>query len=61
MNKEITLKDIEEARDRCAAIIYHQGEQYLPIFERLEQEVEARKKKDRLLERIHKIATGNGT
>jgi len=61
MNKEITLQDIEEARDRCATIIYHQGEQYLPIFERLEQEIEARKKQDRLLERVHKIATENGT
>lgn len=59
--KEITLEDIIQARDKCAWVIAQYGEQYLPIFERLEKEVALRKKQDELLQRALKIGTRKGT
>ena len=48
---ELTLDQIIQARNRCAKIIALYGEQYLPIFERLENEIELRMKQQTLLER----------
>lgn len=59
--KEPTLKEIIEARDKCATIIAKYGEQYLPIFERLEKEIEIRMERQKFLEKALYIATQNGT
>lgn len=56
-----TLNQIIEARNRCAEIIAQYGERYLPIFERLENEISLRKKKQELLNRAISISLKNGT
>lgn len=56
-----SLYDITKARNKCAQIILSFGEQYLPIFERLEKEFASRKKKQKMLERVRQIASENGT
>lgn len=50
MNKP-SLDEIVSARNRCAQIIALYGERYLPIFERLENEIELRMNRQNLLER----------
>ncbi len=59
--KEPDLKEIIEARDKCAAIIAQYGEQYLPIFERLEKEIELRMERQKYLDKALEIATRNNT
>ena len=56
-----TLDEIIIARNRCAKLIAQYGEKYLPIFERLENEIEERKKYGALLDRALKIGTQYGT
>ena len=53
---EPTIEQIIEARNQCAEIIALHGEKFLPIFERLENEIAIRQKKQELLvESISKI------
>jgi len=59
--KEPTLKEIMDARDKCAIIIAKYGERYLPIFERLEKEIKIRMERQKCLDKALKIATQNGT
>ena len=59
--QEPTLKEIKIARDKCAQVIALYGEKYLPIFQRLEDEIINREKQNRLLEKAIKIGTQNGT
>ncbi len=61
MSDEITLSEIIEARDKVAWIIVKYGKRYLPIFERLDFEVEKRKKEEELLQKAITIGTQNGT
>lgn len=56
-----TLDQIIDARARCANAIAQYGEQFLPIFERLDNEAEKRKKQQALLDKALKIGTHNGT
>ena len=58
---EPTLDQIIEARNRCAEVIVQYGERYLPIFERLENEIVLREKKQELLNRAISISLKNGT
>jgi|GEM_PF-2690677 len=59
--QEPTLDEIITARNECAKIIATHGEQFLPIFERLEEEIELRKKRVESLNRAIQIGTQNGT
>lgn len=59
--QEPTLDQIIDARARCAKAIAQYGEQYLPIFERLDDEVVKRIKQRELLNKALKIGTQNGT
>ncbi len=59
--KEPSLAEIIVARDRCALIIAKYGQQYLPLFERLEKEIEAREERQKYLDKALKIATPNVT
>lgn len=58
---EPTFKQIIKARNQCANIIALYGEQYLPIFERLENEIALRKEKQALLEKAININSKNDT
>ena len=58
--QEPSLNQIIEAHDRCAQIIVRYGAQYLPIFERLESEIEKRITEQATIERVIRIAK-NGT
>lgn len=58
---EPPLDRIIQARNKCAQIIMSHGEQFLPIFERLEKEILIRSKKQKTLERIQQIALEFGT
>ena len=60
MNK-VGMKELLEARKRCAQVITKYGDQYLPIFERLENEINSRNEKQQLLKRAQEIGTQNGT
>lgn len=56
------MKELISARDKCAQIITLYGEQYIPIFERLENEISCRQKRQELLNKAIRIATRkNGT
>lgn len=59
-NKPI-LNELISARNECAVIIAQCGEQYLPIFERLEREITNHKKRQELLSRALKISSKTGT
>lgn len=61
MNSDIPLSEIIEARDKVARIIAKYGKRYLPIFERLDFEVEKRKKEEELLKKAIDIGTQNDT
>ena len=58
---EIPLSQINKARNRCAEIIAQCGDRYLPLFERLENEIQIREENQRLLDKAQKIATQNAT
>lgn len=60
-DEEVSLQDIIRARDKCAYIIAKYGQQYLPIFERLEKEIEIREERQGYLDKALKIATPNVT
>lgn len=64
MNKD----DLQECYELMAYIVNKHGDDYLPLFERLHEEIEARKEKNNLLEIASKVAgnaskndTHNGT
>lgn len=59
MSQDISLEEIIEARDKVARIIVKYGERYMPIFIRLDEEVEKRKEYNRYLEKVRRIAAGN--
>ena len=59
--KHPTYDEIINARNRCALIVATCGEEYIPIFERLEREVEKIKSKQTLYQKALKIGTRNGT
>ncbi|AXG69599.1 hypothetical protein KORDIASMS9_01824 [Kordia sp. SMS9] len=59
--QEPTLDQIIDARARCAKAIARYGEQYLPIFERLDNEIAKRVKQQSLLNKAIEIGTQNGT
>lgn len=54
---KLTIDEIREARDKCALIISKYGEKYLPIFERLDNELEMRERQQILLQKALKIST----
>ncbi|OEK01169.1 hypothetical protein BFP97_06435 [Roseivirga sp. 4D4] len=58
---EIQLEKIKEARDECARIIALYGDKFLPIFQRLETEIEQREHQNKLLAKALKIGTQSGT
>lgn len=63
-NSEITLPRLLAARDKVAHIIARRGEEgkvFLPIFQRLDREVEAMIAREIALEKALKIGTRNVT
>ena len=60
-DKKVTYDQLVEARNKCAFIISKYGECYLPIFERLENELKAFEKNKALLKKALHIGTQNGT
>lgn len=58
---EPTLERIIEARNRCAEIIAKYGDRYLPIFERLENEIATQKEKQKLLNKAILLGSKNST
>jgi len=58
---EPSLNQIIKARNQCAEIIALYGEKFLPIFERLENEIVIREKRQRLLDKAINIGSKNGT
>lgn len=60
-DEDVSLQDLIKARDKCAYIIAKYGQQYLPLFERLEKEIEIREERQKYLDKALKIATPNVT
>ncbi len=58
---EPPLNQIIKARNQCAEIIALYGEKFLPIFERLENEIAIREERQRLLDKAIMIGSKNGT
>lgn len=56
-----SLDELIRARDKSAEIVVKYGEKYLPIFERMEKEVELKRQKKKLLNKVHEIVTQNVT
>lgn len=55
----VRTKELEKARDECAKVIAQFGARYLPIFERLENEIINRQKEKDLLSKALRIASQN--
>ncbi|MEP1305097.1 MAG: hypothetical protein ABJK11_11150 [Balneola sp.] len=53
--------DLQECYELMAYIVNKHGDDYLPLFERLHEEIEARKEKNGLLEIAIKVAENNST
>lgn len=58
---QLTLDELMTARDRCAQIIAQYGSRYLPIFERLENEIALLVQKQILLDRALSLSNIYGT
>lgn len=57
---EVSHKDLLTAYRVAAQMVADHGDKYLPLFERLDNELQALKKKDRILNRALDVAL-NGT
>lgn len=55
----ITLAELEHARAMAARVVLDCGEQYLPIFERLEAEIAKFKARETLHVRLRAIVEGD--
>lgn len=55
-NKEVSIKDLRDAYHRAARMVADRGDQYLPLFERLEQEIKDRQNKDATKARAIEVA-----
>ncbi|MDF2621310.1 MAG: hypothetical protein K0S00_3969 [Xanthobacteraceae bacterium] len=53
--KQYTVSELEELRDMAAVFVMRHGEVLLPIFERLEREVEAAKSQSAAMDRVRAI------
>lgn len=60
-SKNLTISALIQARNECAKIISECGEQYLPIFERLEKEIVMLEEREELLKRALMIGQKSGT
>lgn len=49
-NEELTMEELYECYNSLARIVKKYGNEYLPLFERVHNEIEMRKKKNRLLD-----------
>ena len=49
-NEELTMEELYECYNSLARIVKKYGNEYLPLFERVHNEIERRKKKNRLLD-----------
>ena len=58
--EEITLDVLEECRRTVARIIVRYGDEYTPIFERLNNEIAEKGKKKKVEALIRQIANDNG-
>ena len=57
-DKDVSDEMLHESYIVMAEIVQCYGEQYLPIFERLHEEIDSRQKKRELLDAALKAATG---
>lgn len=55
-NKEPTLEELIKARHDAAVLVRRFGEKFLPIFQRLDDEVSAREARQAALKRALEIA-----
>jgi len=59
------INELIKAREKCAQIITQYGDVYLPIFERLDNEISALQTRQSAMDRVRMIAdrgtSGNGT
>lgn len=60
MSEPLTLEKLLLVRSIAAQIVVRDGEKYLPIFERVDQEVEAMKARQTSLEKALMIAAETG-
>jgi len=48
----VTMKDLVECRDFVALLVRDYGEQYIPLFDRFQQEIDARQSRSSSYQRI---------
>ena len=53
---EVTLSDLRQAYRVAAQLVAKDGDKYLPLFERLDQEIEAREHQENIKAKAFKIA-----
>jgi hypothetical protein len=58
--EELSMDELYDCYRTLARIIKKYGKEYLPLFERVHNEIEMRKKENRLLEIALKVADENG-
>lgn len=56
-DSDVTLEMAEKCLKIVAEIVVEEGDKYLPLFERVNQEFEALKKQKNLIDLAHKVAS----
>jgi len=60
-DEDVTYEMLKESYINMAHIVKAYGDHYLPIFERLHQEIQIRKKKDKMLNLAISLSNKNNT
>lgn len=55
-DKEVTMEELQECYESLAQIVKKHGKEYLPLFERVHNEIQMRKKENRLIDIAHRVA-----
>tara|TARA_R110000868_G_scaffold1211_2_gene9368 strand:- start:95309 stop:95578 length:270 start_codon:yes stop_codon:yes gene_type:complete len=59
LEKDVSMRELYECYNKLACIIKEHGDEYLPLFERVHNEIESRKEKNRMVDIALRVAESN--
>ena len=59
LEEDVTMRELYECYNKLACIIKAHGDEYLPLFERVHNEIESRKEKNRMVDIALRVAENN--
>lgn len=59
LEDDVTMRELYECYNKLACIIKQHGDEYLPLFERVHNEIESRKEKSRMVDIALRVAENN--